>query len=777
MASSIQLLRSTIPQERPLSGNLLEGQPAANLHSSEPGLFFKTTDGSVVKFGPAAITSDGSPPNSAPQGSSGNSVGELWLDKSVSPAVLKVYDGTQWVDAGSGGGGGGVGLFVRWSYSAIGGETSLSGSSGGVTLEYTPGLEEVFLNGVLLTRGSDYSALNGSSITNLAPLANGDIVTVLSMIPAATVTLPGAATISRWIKTADDGATSLSGLDNAGQELVYEPGLEQVFVNGVLFTRNVDYLTPSDILINGLQPLSSGDVVTVLGFSPFNVGEQIDGSLLVDGSVTNDKISPSGIESSKLSFKSSQTSSVTRSVRSKLEDTASILDFGPKANGVDDDAAVLQAAVLSGISKLVIPNGTILGISNVSLPDNFKLQLDGKLIKIPSGGPLLTLGNSCSVFGQGEIDMVNENQNAILSSSKTGNVIEGLYIHDTQRFGIEFIGGGDFRVTKCKMLNLQRGVEVFFCDRGIIEQNFISNTVHGIQWWGGDGVPVDPGTRINDLTINGNIVKNCSGAGIWGSCGRRITVTANTVESCEDICIDFECCNESVMSGNTVADGHNAGLTLFTGCKDCVISGNAVRVNSASGNRIGIWLTAHDNKRNTITGNSVIVATASGGYAAYQDVGSEENIWTGNTFSSISAGAHKYVWIRRAKRTTVSNNYFSDVGLSNQGGINNVFSNNTFARINSPQPVNQNSPVLQLYWADAIWNGQRNTANYNTFYDWTAYAIVDDAWGDNSSFNDVSFNRTDSDIWHRGVAPAWKGRMTGNYKVSDPNNACTIQNY
>jgi len=97
MASSIQILRSTTAKERPLPGNLLEGQPAANVNATEPGVFLKATDGSIVKIGPVAITSDGDPPNTGGVGQQGNSVGELWLDKFVVPPILKVYDGTVWI--------------------------------------------------------------------------------------------------------------------------------------------------------------------------------------------------------------------------------------------------------------------------------------------------------------------------------------------------------------------------------------------------------------------------------------------------------------------------------------------------------------------------------------------------------------------------------------------------------------------------------------------------------------------------------------------------------
>ncbi len=99
MTTNIQLLRSSVSQKRPQPTSLLEGQPAVNINVSEPGLFFKATDGSLFKVGPVAITSSGNAPNSAAAGPSGNVAGETWLDgrSAYANAVLKVYNGTQWV--------------------------------------------------------------------------------------------------------------------------------------------------------------------------------------------------------------------------------------------------------------------------------------------------------------------------------------------------------------------------------------------------------------------------------------------------------------------------------------------------------------------------------------------------------------------------------------------------------------------------------------------------------------------------------------------------------
>jgi hypothetical protein len=69
----------------------------------------------------------------------------------------------------------------RFRFTASGGETSVSGlDANGLTLTYIPGKEQVYLNGVLLARTSDYTASTGSSITSLAALAAGDILEVIT---------------------------------------------------------------------------------------------------------------------------------------------------------------------------------------------------------------------------------------------------------------------------------------------------------------------------------------------------------------------------------------------------------------------------------------------------------------------------------------------------------------------------------------------------------------------------------------------------------------------
>ena len=77
----------------------------------------------------------------------------------------------------------------RWTKTAAGAETSLSGNDdNAVSLSYTAGTEQVYLNGVLLVRGQDYTASNGTTITGLTALAASDVAEVITFNPSNIIT-------------------------------------------------------------------------------------------------------------------------------------------------------------------------------------------------------------------------------------------------------------------------------------------------------------------------------------------------------------------------------------------------------------------------------------------------------------------------------------------------------------------------------------------------------------------------------------------------------------
>jgi len=95
MATSIKFLRSSAAQLRPEPGLLAEGTPLINYNETEPGLYFKARDGSLIKIGTASVGPEA--PNSSPAGYTGNVKGEIWLDNSLNTPVLKIWDGSAWV--------------------------------------------------------------------------------------------------------------------------------------------------------------------------------------------------------------------------------------------------------------------------------------------------------------------------------------------------------------------------------------------------------------------------------------------------------------------------------------------------------------------------------------------------------------------------------------------------------------------------------------------------------------------------------------------------------
>jgi len=89
--------------------------------------------------------------------------------------AMYAWTGTEWGSISS------TADIYRYSYTVTAGATSVSGpDDNSVTMSYIPGKEQVYLNGVLLKRGVDYTATDGSSITGFAAMAVDDLVTVIT---------------------------------------------------------------------------------------------------------------------------------------------------------------------------------------------------------------------------------------------------------------------------------------------------------------------------------------------------------------------------------------------------------------------------------------------------------------------------------------------------------------------------------------------------------------------------------------------------------------------
>jgi hypothetical protein len=169
-----------------MTGNLtLAGAPTSNLHAATK-LYVDDVAGSATAAAASATAAAASydsfddrylgPKSTAPSvDNDGNALvtGALYWN-SVSNTMF-AWTGSAWGSISS------TAAIFRYRFTATAGQTSISGvDDNGLTLSYLAGKEQVYLNGVLLARTSDYTATNGTSITSLAALAASDILEIIT---------------------------------------------------------------------------------------------------------------------------------------------------------------------------------------------------------------------------------------------------------------------------------------------------------------------------------------------------------------------------------------------------------------------------------------------------------------------------------------------------------------------------------------------------------------------------------------------------------------------
>ena len=121
---------------------------------------YLTTDGSTTSW---AFVAGGSAQSTQP---TSPVEGQIWLDTDGSTNPVSVD-------------------LIRWTQTVSTTTTTFTGNGDGAfALSYSPGTEQVYLNGVMLIRGSDYSAISGTSIVLVQAAVAGDILQVITL-PAA----------------------------------------------------------------------------------------------------------------------------------------------------------------------------------------------------------------------------------------------------------------------------------------------------------------------------------------------------------------------------------------------------------------------------------------------------------------------------------------------------------------------------------------------------------------------------------------------------------------
>ena len=136
----------------------------------------------------------------------------------------------------------GLGEAERFIFTASGSETSVTADDNGVLINYTVGQGSVYLNGVKLVMGTDFTATNGSTIAGLSALTASDVVEVIALStfsPADTVPATGGTFSGNVVVGATSGNQTL---DVASHDLV-DGGLK---LGGTLLTASATELNLLD---------------------------------------------------------------------------------------------------------------------------------------------------------------------------------------------------------------------------------------------------------------------------------------------------------------------------------------------------------------------------------------------------------------------------------------------------------------------------------------------------------------------------------------------------
>ena len=171
-------------------------------------------------------------------------------------------------------------VYKEYVYTATSNQTSFSGSDDNSnTLSYTPLFLQVFLNGVLLDNGTDYTATNGTAVV----LVNGATTSDLLQI-STFVQIIGSADAVTDEFTGDGSTTAFT--------LTADPDVEgntMVFVDGV-YQEKATYSISGTTLTFSAAPANGQSIEVNTGSRNVTVddvsGLTIEGNLVVEGNTT-----------------------------------------------------------------------------------------------------------------------------------------------------------------------------------------------------------------------------------------------------------------------------------------------------------------------------------------------------------------------------------------------------------------------------------------------------------------------------------------------------------
>ena len=152
----------------------------------------------------------------------------------------------------------------KFTYTATLNQTIFTGAdNAGVTLSVPNGSTDVFLNGILLVDSDDYS-INGAGTTVTLTTGTDASDGIIISNQTGTVVTPH---VDQFEYVTSSPATVITGVDQNGKTLSYNPNSVQVHVNGILLKNFSDYTASNGYSIVLTEATIANDDVVVSAFS------------------------------------------------------------------------------------------------------------------------------------------------------------------------------------------------------------------------------------------------------------------------------------------------------------------------------------------------------------------------------------------------------------------------------------------------------------------------------------------------------------------------------
>jgi len=330
---------------------------------------------------------------------------------------------------------------------------------------------------------------------------------------------------------------------------------------------------------------------------------------------------------------------------------AVLTKYGAKADSKTDCTAAFKRALASGSKNIYIPAGTyLLGPECLNVPENASISGDGfgTVLKLAKDtGTVFALAPGCrlsSLAIDGKLGKSGGVTEGVVSvGSAAFCVIDSMSFRDCDRACILTDHATDLTIRNCDFRNVGLAASLQFSSRvKVLNNTLVDAKVHGFQFWGNWKFE---NKASEDLIFTGNYVKNGGGGGIWGTGATRVIAANNIVDGANDVGIDLEWCDDSVISGNTIRNCENAGISLFYSCSRVSITGNTVindrEIKDPEAEwyvRSGIWLTYPNTETfKNDTGHKDISIV---GNTVYSLPGRRRAMWIGSGSSNVTISAN-----------------------------------------------------------------------------------------------------------------------------------------